>query len=222
MRILTRQLGIVCLVGALHAPGAWAQQQLLPQLQTASDVVEPGTWVRYTLFNRKTYEVSSVRIVALEREDKGQWMEIDLTDQRRNTTVFKALVEGSLAQPKKVLRTVVQPPGHQPIELPPKQAKVQLPKLGPKLDSKARIVSRGKVKVAAGTFTATRYRSKDQSGRVTEIWSSDDVQGWPMIKAATPHALLELTGHGTGGRSKIRGKPAQLDPDLLKKLDLTR
>jgi len=51
-----------------------------------------------------------------------------------------------------------------------------------------------------------------------DIWSSSEVHGWPMVKAATSEILLELTGHGDKARSKLQGKPAKLDPELLKQL----
>ena len=191
---------------------------LLPSLQTAKGGVKPGTWVRYTLFNRRTGEVSSMRIAALERTKTGQWVEIGITDSRRRTLVFKTLLRGSLARPTGVLKTIVQPPGHQPVEVPTEQAKLKLPTMSSRPDPDARLVGRGKVKVAAGTFTATHHRKRDKNGVVTEIWSTTEVPGWPMIKARTPAVVLELAGFGKGARSRIRGKPGKLDPKLLKQL----
>jgi hypothetical protein len=160
-----------------------------------------------------------VRIVALERESKGRWVEIDITDQRRQTLVMKTLLEGTLAKPKRVLKTVVQPPGLQPLLLPSKLAAKKLPKVGGARDPSLKLVGKVKVKVAAGTFSASHYR-KEEKGEVFELWSSDDVPAWPMVKARTPKVVLELAGYGKGGRSRIRGKPGKLDPQLLKRLGL--
>ena len=197
---------------------------LLPDLRTAKGAIKPGTWVQYTIFQRANREVNAVRIAALERvAGKGQWFEIAITDQAQRTLVLKTLVAGTLSAPRGVLKTIIQPPGHQPVELPAgKQGAVKLPRMAPGPDPSARLMGTGKVKVAAGTFTCSRYRKVDKKGRVSQVWSSTDVPGWPMVKAESPDALIELSGFGKGATSKIRGKPGKLDPKLLEKIGLPR
>lgn len=214
-------------VVALLLPAAGYGQhpaQLLPTLQTDQGAIKPGTWVQYTIFQRATQEVNAVRIAALERvSGKGQWFEIAITDQAKRTLVLKTLVAGTLSAPKGVLRTIIQPPGHQPIELPAgKRDAVKLPRMATGPDPKARLVGTGKVKVAAGTFVAGRYRTVDKKGRVSQVWSSKDVPGWPMVRAESPDAMIELAGFGKGATSQIRGKPGKLDPRLLEKIGLPR
>jgi len=198
--------------------------QLLPTLQTDKGAIKPGTWVQYTIYQRATREVNAVRIAALERvSGKGQWFEIAITDQGKRTLVLKTLIAGTLSAPKGMLKTIVQPPGHQPVELPPgKQGAVKLPRMATGPDPRARLVGTGKVKVAGGTFVASRYRTVDKKGRVSQVWSSKDVPGWPMVKAESPDALIELSGFGKGATSQIRGKPGKLDPKLLEKIGLPR
>jgi hypothetical protein len=197
--------------------------RLLPSLQT-SKAVKPGTWVRYTIFNRHTRQASLVRIAALEKERKGQWFEIGVTNHKRETAVFKALIKGSLAKPEGVARVVVQPPGLQPVEVPltkKRKQKIKLPaRLGAKPDPRAKLVGRARVKVAAGTFDTQHFRRSEGKGKVVEIWSSTKVPGWPMVKASTPEVVLELVGYGDKAKSQVRGKPGKLDPKLLKQLGL--
>jgi hypothetical protein len=196
--------------------------RLLPSLQTTK-TVKPGTWVRYTIFNRRTQQASLVRIAALEKEKRGQWFEIGVTNDRRETAVFKALIKGSLADPRGVARVVVQPPGLQPVEVPltrKGKSRIKLPRLGAKPDPKARLVGRARIKVAAGTFDTVRYRRDEGKGKAVEIWSSTKVPGWPMVKASTPEVLLELVGFGDKARSQVHGKPGKLDPKLMKQLGL--
>lgn len=220
--VIARKVGLWCCIGLVALfPGRSATAEPgpnLPPLLTAEGAAKPGTWVRYSVYNRRSRQVSSMRIAALEREGKGQWVEISVTDHNRRTLVFKTLLSGSMARPKGVIRTIVQPPGHQPVEVPTDQARLKLPRMTHRPDPDAKRVGSGKVKVAAGTFTATHYRKRSKKGEVTELWSSTEVPTWPMVKAVTPAVVLELAGYGKGARSQIRGKPGKLDPKLLKQL----
>jgi hypothetical protein len=192
--------------------------RVLPSLPVAPGPFKPGTWVRYSVYNLQTKRAMQVRIAALEAEGKGQWVEFTITDHRGMHLVLKSLLEGSIGAPKRVLKTVLQPPGHQPVLIPGKRGAAQLPKMRAGTDPKAKRVGKVRVKVAAGTFTAVHYRSVDAKGKVSELWSSDQVPGWPMVKARTPEVVLELADHGTGARTQIVGKPGKLDERLLKKL----
>lgn len=208
----------------LQAPAGGGAQvapaRVLPSLPATAGPFKPGTWVRYSVYNLQTKQAMKVRIAALEAEGKGQWLEFSITDQRGMHLVLKSLMEGSIAAPKRVLKTVLQPPGHQPVVIPGKRGAAQLPKMRVGPDPKAKRVGKERVKVAAGTFTAVHYRSVDAKGRVTELWSSEQVPGWPMIKARTPEVVLELAGHGDGARTQIVGKPGKLDERLLKRLGI--
>ena len=105
-------------------PSAAAGQGLTPRIippLAATGELKAGTWVRYILMVRKSREVIGVRLSALEVEGKAQWFELAITDPKRRTLIFKALVEGTLDNPKGVTKVIVQPPGQRPLLVPASQ-----------------------------------------------------------------------------------------------------
>ena len=193
--------------------------QVLPDLATSSDkVLQPGTWVRYTMYQRQSRKTIKVRLAALAREGKAQWFEIALTDPRRRTIVFRTLVEGTLAAPRKITRAIVQPPGQRALLLPEEAAIRQLPPstgTGPR----ATYMATEKVTVAAGTFKAKKYQ-RVLRGLTTQVWFSSEVKGWPMIKLVSPRLIMELAAHGKDARSGVKGKPSRMSKSLVKQLGL--
>lgn len=193
--------------------------RVLPPFATAKNGIKSGTWVKYSMLVRRTGQFVQVYLAVLEREGKGQWMEVILTDQKRRSIIFKTLIQGRLSAPKKVLKAIVQVQGQLPLLLPESIAVQQLPKFQPGPGSGAKLIKREKVKVAAGTFSARKYR-KIHQGKQTEMWNSSQVPGWPMVKLSNSEMVLELAAYGQGARSKVRGKPGKLDKKLLEKIGL--
>ena len=84
---------------------------------------------------------------------------------------------------------------------------------------KATYLATERVKVAAGSFSAKKYR-RVHKGVATEAWFSSEVKGWPMIKLVSPRLIMELAAHGDNARSKVRGKAAKMSKSLIKQLGL--
>ncbi len=194
--------------------------RLLPELSTAPGaVLKPGSWVRYTMYQRQTRKKVKVRMAALAREGKAQWFEIWFTDARRRTLIFSTLVEGSLAKPKRILKAVVQPPGQRALLLPDSLAAGQLPTFSEGPGPRATLVATEKVTVAAGTYRAKKYK-RTHKGVTTHVWFSKGVKGWPMIKLVNPRVIMELAAFGTDARTGVKGKPVKMSKGLIKQLGL--
>jgi hypothetical protein len=203
------------LVLAAAGPAAAQGQPPLPGLPAQTTPFSPGTWVQYLITRLPAGQPLLVRLVALERESGAQWFELNFTDPARRKLSIKVLVQGTLQAPKGVLRAIVQPEGQQALELPEKQAAKRLPAFGREPGKEGAVkLGKAQVKVAAGTFTAERFRAKEKGGDV-EMWTSTQVAGWPLVKLRSAKVLIELTGHGKSGSSEIRGKPAKLDERWL-------
>jgi hypothetical protein len=205
------------LLSLLASLPASAQPQI-PTLPVRTGAIPPGTWVQYSLVNRVTGQTALVRLAVLEREGAGQWFEVAITDPRRQTLRTRSLVEGTLLAPKRILKAIVQPPGQQPLLLPDRLAAKQLPAFRPSGDKGAKLVSRGKIKVAAGTFVAAHYRGVDSKKHVVESWISDQITGWPLVKLLTGDLIVELAAWGKNARSQIEGTPVKLDEKMLRGL----
>jgi hypothetical protein len=207
----------VLLLSLLASLPASAQPQI-PTLPVRSGVIPPGTWVQYSLISRVTGQAALIRLAVLQKEGAGQWFEIAVTNERRQTLRTRTLVEGTLLAPKRVLKAIVQPPGQQPFILPDRLAVKQVPMFRSSSDGNAKLVSRGKIKVAAGTFVAARYRGVDAKKRVIESWVSDQIAGWPLVKLQTSDLIVELAAWGKNARSQIEGTPLKLDEKMLRGL----
>lgn len=204
--------GAACLLAALAAPAA----PPLPPIQARSDQLAPGTWVSYAVLNVASGEAALVRMAALEREGRGQWFEIGITDQRQRRLVLKTLVEGPLDRPRRILKGIVQPPDQRPLVLPEELVAKQMPTFRAGQEKGARLLGTVKVKVAGGSFKARHFRRRHKDGTEEDSWISDQIPGWPMVKFETQRVHLELTGHGKDARSQIEGHPVKLDPRLLR------
>jgi hypothetical protein len=205
--------------------GATAQvmpSRLLPPLPTSVRAPEPGTWVRYSLFYKRTRQLLQIRMALLGREGDASWFEVSITDDQRRTMVYKTLLKGPLHAPTRIVRALVQPPGQRALLLPSSVGDQPLPRFHRSPGKRGKRVARAvKVKVPAGTFTAAHYR-KGSGKQATEIWMTSRLKGWPVVKVVSPALVMELSAHGGNARSQIRGKPIKLDKQLLKQLGFAR
>jgi hypothetical protein len=205
----------------LSSSSAFAQPKLgakiLPTLPTPRAPLKPGTWAQYSLVNLKINQAVLVRIAALEMQDGAQWLEIKFTDSRRRFLLVKSLVEGGLSAPKKILKTIVQPQGQLPLLLPDRVAAQAVPPFQSGPGDKSRFISRGKVKVPAGTFTADLFRT-GEGASAKSVWLSLELPIWPLIKTQSQELLLELVGRGDGAKSEVRGKPTKIDEKFFEQL----
>jgi len=164
--------------------------------------------------NQRTGQALVLRLAALEREAGGQWFELGFTDPSRRTLLMKILVEGTLIAPRRILKAIVQPAGQQPLLLPERLARRQLPTFRPARDPRAQRLGKVTVKVAAGSYLAEHFRVVE-GGRRSDLWISSEVPGWPMVKLESGDLLLELMACGRSATSQVKGKPAQLDDRWL-------
>jgi hypothetical protein len=178
----------------------------LPAIPIKAEALAPGAWVKYSVIYRRTGQAMVVRMALLEREGQGQWFETEVAVGGGKGFILKALLEGPLVAPTRLLQVVMQIPGHPPVLLSEQEAGGALPRFSSAGRGKARPVSRGKVRVTAGTFVASRYRVV-RGGRVTHSWLSDAVKGWQLVKLEDPEVLVELVAYGEKARSRIRGRP---------------
>ena len=57
--------------------------------------------------------------------------------------------------------------------------------------------------VAAGTFQATRYRHRAAGGEVLELWVSEKVRPFGLLRSIALSSELELMAHGMGYRPRV-------------------
>jgi hypothetical protein len=195
----------------------------LPPMQVKSGDLQPGAWAAYLI--TRGARMTSVRMAALERLGRAQWFEFTMTEPAGQRMVFKVLVEGKLSKPKRLRKALIQIGAQKPILMPPELLNRGMPQLpfgdvemdaGAKRKGKESVRQRRvKIRVPAGLFTATHLRNKDSAGQVQEIWLSNKVAGWPLVKMRRPGMQMVLTGYGKSARSHITAEPVMFDPALL-------
>lgn len=185
--------------------------------------MKPGTWARVALTNNGGQRIT-LRMAALAHERGGQWFEFSYGGDTPTPVVLKTLLDGRLEQPKRTLEALVQIGAQVPIALPVKLLAKQIPSFArepQRTDGEggAHLVGKERVKVAAGTFVARHYRRTLEGGKREDLWLSDQVPGWPLVKLVRPDLALELVGHGRDAKSELRGRPVDLSPSLLDHMD---
>jgi|GEM_PF-5408623 hypothetical protein len=188
--------------------------------QQAVQKLKPGSWVRYSIVDLRTGRSSEIRLLALEYEGKGQWLEVTLRAQGNQALIYKSLMALDAKGLARPLKMIVQAPGQRPM-LIPTDSKSKTSPLDQADYGQGKVLGRGKLKVRAGSFQGRRMRKKFK-GTVYEAWISDAKGGpaWPLLRVASKGAILELIAFGRQGSSKVVGKPVRVSKGMLEQLGL--
>jgi hypothetical protein len=210
---------LVALPGAARGEGA----PQFPALQTRPDQMKPGTWVELAV-RRSGRPPTRIRMSALRKEGKAQWFEFIYREPTRPKMVFRMLVEGSLAEPKRTRQALLQVGAQPPIAFPPKMLGKRLPAFrrsekGTGSPSGAQTVGKERIEVGGRMVSAVHHRRKLEGGGQEDSWMSADVPGWPLVKLRRPGLSMDLAGYGSDAKSAMKGKPVELAPSLLEHMD---
>lgn len=140
----------------------------------------------------------------------GFWMEFGHPDEKSGTMVYaKMLVTKDDFQFHKM---VVQPPGQPAMEMPFRSnGKVQARK--EEEMAKWHSVGSESVTVPAGTFSCQHWK-KDEG--VGDVWISDKVSPFGMVKSISPGETMVLTKVITDAKDHITGPVQQFDPQAMR------
>ncbi len=132
--------------------------------------------------------------------------------------VLKVTLGSDLTKPDRVKKVLMQLGDNDPMELPAQMSmgKEHFAPIDPK-----KAVGTEQVKVPAGTFKARRYKDKSTNGTEIEVWVSQDVPPFGIVKmqgsvkqpgSAESHPLVvELVGRGKGAKPTVTKPPVPFD-----------
>ena len=153
-----------------------------------------------------------IAVVGKEAVDGGVgfWTELSLTSPPSNhSSIVRRLIVRSGDQLLS-RRTIIQPPGTTPMEVP---AKMMLDGENtgdpPDVRPTAERVGTEDVTTPAGTFSCTHYRKKGVGGG--DIWLSDKVSPWSVVKTTGPDATVTLVRLVTDATTRITGTPKLIE-----------
>jgi hypothetical protein len=150
-------------------------------------------------------------------EPKGEdlyWFEQEETDPKTGeVTIVKMLISGN-PQDIKTIHRMIMKSGKEPAQELPEDL-IQMINQAPtaKTADQPKIKNLGieKVKIKDQTMDCThmRYTSKDKS--TADVWNSDKVPLFGMVKSTTADAIFELVGYGTDAVSAIKEQPKVME-----------
>ncbi len=215
-----KQLGVALVALALSLPVAAQMGMMGPRMPTLSGVWHPvvGSGAAYDRTMTGSGEKSQLEITIVGKEDQagkpGYWMEIAVTDAKMSgggQMIMKSLMsvadEGVTST-----KIVMQPPGQQPMEMDTNimpGGRGMRQSAAEDFHKDAVVVGTETITVPAGTFSCEHLRQKDGS---TDVWISDKVSPWSLVKYQDGKSTMVLTKIITDAKDRITGTPTKFDP----------
>jgi len=196
-----------------------AQIPGMPKLYGEFKMPEVGAYATYKVITQKNKaeRITKLSIVGKEKSEKGKdlyWYEVEEKDPKTGrVTIVKMLISGNPQEIGTIHRMIMKSGKEPASELP--QALIQLINQAPppkKKEEKPKIKTLGteKVKVKNQVLECKhiRYTSKDEA--TAEVWTSDKVPLFGLVKSTSPEVTMELLEYGTDAVSAIKEKPEVL------------
>jgi hypothetical protein len=194
--------------------------------------VPVGSWAEYSMSIGKGEGMTvKSRWALVARDANSNTMEMSAEGQPLarvggKMVVKTVLVPDPVGSDKPVKQMVVKVGAHDPMEMP-----LDMPGMPPQRFEKPdpkKLVGKEQVKVPAGTFKASHYRTVNDSGTV-DAWVNDDVAPLGMVKVVTtpkPGSMgpggqplstvtMELVARGKDAKATITKSGKPFDPSVF-------
>jgi hypothetical protein len=139
---------------------------------------------------------------------QGYWVEVSFTNAQTNGPVYMKtlmVIDGNNAS---ITRTIVQPPGMGPMELPAGMMQGMPQSTPTDVRDSAEKVGTESVTTPAGTFDCDHYRGKDGTW---DAWISTQVMPWGIVKSTGKDMSMTLTKVISNATDHITGTPQTMD-----------
>jgi hypothetical protein len=141
----------------------------------------------------------------------GYWLEMAMSGPDMGGQVvmkFLFILDG---QETRSLKTIMQMPGHPPMEVPAQMTQRQHSNQSSDIRTDSQDLGSESITVPAGSFTCEHYRAKDGS----DSWLGKDVPPWGLVKHQGKDSTLVLVKVITGAKDKIVGTPQPFNPMMM-------
>ncbi len=158
---------------------------------------------------KRTVEIAVVGSETAQGKS-GHWLEMVFQDPEQGEVVMKNLIlpEGGNT---KVARMIFQTREMGPVEFSSEMMGMGGRRQGPQdadIRDDATLLGSETITVPAGTFECQHYRAKDGGA---DVWISDKVAPWGMVKMTSRDTTMTLTRVLTGVKTRITGTPKKFD-----------
>jgi hypothetical protein len=209
------------LVGTAEKGGSW--EVLLKRYGDAANV-KPGAWAAYRVQTSEeagtpetlTWKMACVGTEKVGDQD-GIWLEVetdmpesDVGETSPMKVIMKSLLVGDPGKEQSVRKMIMQA-GNQPpmlmnVSTEGREEETEFPEV--------KEVGTETVTVPAGTFTCRHLQGTTSDGETGDIYLSDKVALFGIVKISGGGELMELINHGASGAvSQIKGEPMPM-PDM--------
>ena len=224
-----RKALLLALIALLATPLFGAPQKggaLEVRLKRYGDAanVKPGAWAAYrvhTTGKEGTPETVNWKMACVGTEEvegqEGIWLEVetdmpesDEGEASRARVIMKSLVVGDPGKEQSVHKMIMQAGNRPPIlmDVSPEagEEETEYPE--------AKNLGTETITVPAGTFTCRHLQVKVSEGETGDIYLSEEVALFGIVKLRGGGNEMELVDHGASGAvSQIKGEPMQM-PDM--------
>ena len=170
-----------------------------------------------------TTELQEITIVGKESVDgkEGFWMEISHWDKNQSEMTYAKML--FTKEDFQFHRTVIQQPGQQAMEMPFHASEKAKSRVHEEIE-KWSAVGTETITVPAGTFSCKHWKKEKGSGESgdSEIWTSDKVSPFGMVKEVTPGRTMVLLKVITDAQDHITGPVKTFDPAEMKRQMMER
>jgi hypothetical protein len=210
------------LVGSAQKGGTF--YSLTKRLKRYGDAanVKPGAWAAYRVQASeeegapKTLKVACVGTEEVNGQ-KGMWLEVetdmpesDVGEASQMKVIMKSLIVGDPGEKQSVRKMIMQagnrPPMLMNVSTEAGEEETEFPEV--------KEVGTETITVPAGTFTCRHLQGTTDKGETGDLYISEKVALFGMVKLSSPEGGMELLDHGASGAvSQIKGEPMPI-PDM--------
>lgn len=203
----------LCAIALSLAPQASPQMGMsAPELRGVFKP-EVGSGAAYEVVNSEGKK-SQFDIAIVEKDPSGgYWTEYAIADPRSKGTVYMKMLISQQAEDVIAEHMIIQVPGQPPMDMSAMMKGMGHQKQSQKIDVRtgAENVGTESVTTPAGTFSCQHWRTKDGN----DVWISDKVKPWGLVKTAGKDSSLSLVRVITDAKTHITGTPVSME-DMMK------
>lgn len=169
-----------------------------------------GSGSAYEMVKKATGEKTNFDMAVVDKDSSGgYWMEISMQNPQMHGPVYVKELLAKQADDIVIQHVIVQMQGQPPIDMSTMMSMHKMQSEQSKADFTANAENLGTESVAtpAGTFSCQHWRSKKDG---TEVWLSDKVTPWKLVKMINGNDTMTLTRIITDAKTHITGTPVSL------------
>lgn len=159
---------------------------------------------------KKGGEKTTFDIAAVDKESGGYWIEYGVNHAQMQGPVYMKTLMARQGDDVVIQRTIVQMPGHPPMEMTSMMSMKGMQNQKEKADYRADAEDLGTetITTPAGTFFCQHWRSKKDG---SEVWLADKVSPWKLVKYNGPNDTMTLVRLITDAKTHITEKPVSME-----------